>query len=98
MEAANMEEITAAADQSTELEFNTAWLRPRLMLKTTSAPDERREALAAMREAAKHLATARLTKIYGDVAAYHPWMAEIAAQSTQTWQLTHLKNSFQTAS
>jgi hypothetical protein len=92
-----MEEINTAADSTTKLEFNTAWLRLRLALKTQGAPIERQEALAAMREAAKHLAIARLQKVFGDVAAYHTWVAEISAESTQTWQFIRLKNSFEAA-
>jgi hypothetical protein len=92
-----MEEINTAADTSNKLEFNTAWLRLRLALKTQGAPNERQEALAAMREAAKRLATARLSKVYGDVAAYHTWVAEISAESTQTYQFIRLKNSFDAA-
>jgi hypothetical protein len=55
-----MTEVTEAADSTTKLEFNTAWLRLRLALKAQGPADERREALAAMREAAKHLSISRL--------------------------------------
>jgi hypothetical protein len=92
-----MKEIDTAADQSAKLAFDTAWLRLRLALKATNSPAERLEALAAMREAAKQLASARLNKVYGDVAAYHLWIAEICAESTQSWRFVRLKNSFEAA-
>lgn len=92
-----MEEITTAADKSTKLAFDTAWLRLRLALKATDRPGERLEALAAMREAAKQLASARLNKVYGDVAAYHSCIAEMCAESTQSWRFVRLKNSFEAA-
>lgn len=88
-----MEEVIEAFDSSTKLAFNTAWLRLRLALKAQNAPDERLEALAAMRESAKHRAIARLREVYSDVAAYHPWIAEMCAESTQTRQFIRLKDS-----
>jgi hypothetical protein len=93
-----MEEVIEAVDSSTKLAFDTAWLRLRLALKTQHTPDERLEALAAMRVAAKHLAIARLRKVYSDVAAYHQWIAEMCAESTQTWQFIRLKDSIEAAS
>jgi hypothetical protein len=92
-----MEEITTAANQSTKIAFDTAWLRLRLALKAQNATGERLEALAAMRESSKHLAIARLQKVYSDVAAYHSWIAEICAESTQTWQFVRLKDSIEAA-